>query len=148
MHCSSFWLQYASDASALKMKERSSLCDSAADGNWGLKYKRKRSKLTVSPSNENEATSPTSDSPRGYGSTKKKLKHDPNISPSAKKIRGNDGVNFSLTTCSFLVYLSLPCIYCLIFVVGYCLILILLFVLCYHVSTSRRLNNDLIMWPL
>ncbi|XP_039796181.1 protein CHROMATIN REMODELING 4-like isoform X2 [Panicum virgatum] len=81
------------------MKERSSLCDSAADGNWGLKYKRKRSKLTVSPSNENEATSPTSDSPRGYGSIKKKLKHDPNISPSAKKIRGNDGYFYECVVC-------------------------------------------------
>lgn len=98
-------MQYASDASVLKMKERSSLCDSAADGNWGLKYKRKRSKLTVSPSNDNEATSPTSDSPRSYGSTKKKLKHDANISPSAKKIRGHDGVNFSINTCSFVVCL-------------------------------------------
>ncbi|XP_025801190.1 protein CHROMATIN REMODELING 4-like isoform X2 [Panicum hallii] len=81
------------------MKERSSLCDSAADGNWGLKYKRKRSKLTVSPSNENEATSPTSDSPRGYGSTKKKLKHDTNISPSSKKIRGNDGYFYECVVC-------------------------------------------------
>jgi len=87
-------LQYVSGASVLKMKERSSLCESAADGNWGLKYKRKRSKLTVSPSNENEATSPTSDSPMSHASTKKKLKHDTNISPSAKKIRGHDGVNF------------------------------------------------------
>jgi hypothetical protein len=58
-----------------------------------LKYKRKRSKLTVRPSNENEATSPTSDSQMSHGSTKKKLKHDNNISPSAKKIRGHDGVN-------------------------------------------------------
>ncbi|CAN6199078.1 unnamed protein product [Urochloa humidicola] len=81
------------------MKERSSLCDSAADGNWGLKYKRKRSKLTVSPSNENEATSPTSDSPRSYASTKKKLKHDTNISPSAKKIRGHDGYFYECVIC-------------------------------------------------
>lgn len=81
------------------MKERSSLCDSAADGNWGLKYKRKRSKLTVSPSNENESTSPTSDSPMSYGSTKKKLKHDSNISPSAKKIRGHDGYFYECVEC-------------------------------------------------
>ncbi|ONM57429.1 Protein CHROMATIN REMODELING 4 [Zea mays] len=81
------------------MKERSSLCESAADGNWGLKYKRKRSKLTVSPSNENEATSPTSDSRMSHGSTKKKLKHDNNISPSAKKIRGHDGYFFECVEC-------------------------------------------------
>ncbi|XP_062189037.1 protein CHROMATIN REMODELING 4-like [Phragmites australis] len=81
------------------MKERSSLCDSAADGNWGLKYKRKRSKLTVSPSKENEVTSPTSDSPMSYGSTKKKFNHDNNISPSAKKIRGNDGYFYECVEC-------------------------------------------------
>jgi hypothetical protein len=87
------------------MKESSSLCDSAADGNWGLRYKRKRSKLKVSPSNENEATSPTSDSPMSHGSTKKKLKHDTKISPSVKKIRGHDGVSFSSHTFSILSYL-------------------------------------------
>ncbi|XP_062186897.1 protein CHROMATIN REMODELING 4-like [Phragmites australis] len=81
------------------MKESSSLCDSAADGNWVLKYKRKRSKLKVSPSNENETTSPTSDSPMNYGSTKKKLKHDTNISPSAKKIRGHDGYFYECVEC-------------------------------------------------
>ncbi|KAF8700851.1 hypothetical protein HU200_034217 [Digitaria exilis] len=81
------------------MKERSSLCDSAADGNWGSKYKRKRSKLTVSPSTENEATSPTADSPRSHGSTKKKLKHDTNVSPSAKKIRGHDGYFYECVVC-------------------------------------------------
>jgi hypothetical protein len=84
------------------MKESSSLCDSAADGNWGLKYKRKRSKLKVNPSNEIEATSPTSDSPMSYGSTKKKFKHD---TPPAKKIRGHDGVSFSSHTFSIVFYL-------------------------------------------
>ncbi|TVU28133.1 hypothetical protein EJB05_19642 [Eragrostis curvula] len=81
------------------MKESSSLCDSAADGNWGVKYKRKRSKLKVSPSNENEATSPTSDSPMSHGSTKKKFKHDTNIPPSATKIRGHDGYFFECVEC-------------------------------------------------
>ncbi|KAL6656550.1 hypothetical protein ACP70R_004330 [Stipagrostis hirtigluma subsp. patula] len=81
------------------MKEGSSLCDSAADGNWGLKYKRKRSKLKVSPSNENEATSPTSGSSKSHGSTKKKFKHDTDISPSAKKIRGHDGYFYECVEC-------------------------------------------------
>ncbi|KAL6862175.1 hypothetical protein ACP4OV_016824 [Aristida adscensionis] len=81
------------------MKESSSLCDSAADGNWGLKHKRKRSKLKVSPSNDNEATSPTSDSPRSHVSAKKKLKNDTDISPSAKKIRGHDGYFYECVIC-------------------------------------------------
>jgi hypothetical protein len=76
------------------MKERSSLCDSAADGNWVSKYKRKRSKLTAaSSSNEHEAASPTPDSLMNNGSIKKRSKHDAGISTSTKKIRGHDGVN-------------------------------------------------------
>ncbi|XP_006657726.1 protein CHROMATIN REMODELING 4 [Oryza brachyantha] len=80
------------------MKERSSLCESAADGNWVLKYKRKRSKLTVSPSSEHGASSPVLDSPMNNGSIKKKFKYD-NISPSAKKIRGNDGYFYECVEC-------------------------------------------------
>jgi hypothetical protein len=79
------------------MKERSSLCDSAADGNWVSKYKRKRSKLTTAgSSNEHDATSPTSDSLMNNGSIKKRSKHDTNISTPTKKIRGHDGVNSSI----------------------------------------------------
>ncbi|SPT17616.1 unnamed protein product [Triticum aestivum] len=81
------------------MKERSSLCDSAADGNWVSKFKRKRSKLTASSSNEHEATSPTSDSIMNNGSIKKRSKHDTSISTSAKKIRGHDGYFYECVEC-------------------------------------------------
>uniref|UniRef100_A0A0D9WZ32 Protein CHROMATIN REMODELING 4 n=1 Tax=Leersia perrieri TaxID=77586 RepID=A0A0D9WZ32_9ORYZ len=79
------------------MKERSSLCDSAAGGNWGLKYKRKRSKLTVSPSSDHDASSPILDSPMNNGSVKKKNKHD--ISSSTKKLRGRDGYFYECVEC-------------------------------------------------
>lgn len=81
------------------MKERSSLCESAADGSWVLKYKRKRSKLTVSPSSEHDASSPILDSQMNNGSIKKKIKHDTNISPSTKKIRGHDGYFYECVEC-------------------------------------------------
>ncbi|CAM0905949.1 unnamed protein product [Alopecurus aequalis] len=81
------------------MKERSSLCDSAADGNWVSKYKRKRSKLTASSSNEHEATSPTADSLMNNGSIKKRPKHDTSISTSTKKIRGHDGYFYECVEC-------------------------------------------------
>lgn len=91
------------------MKERSSLCDSAADGNWVSKFKRKRSKLTASSSNEHEATSPTSDSLMNNGSIKKRSKHDTSISTSAKKIRGHDGVNsfsfYQFITCQYILWI-------------------------------------------
>ncbi|KAL5197445.1 hypothetical protein ABZP36_000957 [Zizania latifolia] len=83
----------------MMMKERSSLCDSAADGNWVLKYKRKRSKLTVNPSSEHDAASPILDSPMNNGSIIKKLKHGTNISPSTKKIRGHDGYFYECVEC-------------------------------------------------
>lgn len=82
------------------MKERSSLCDSAADGNWVSKYKRKRSKLTAaSSSNEHEAASPTPDSLMNNGSIKKRSKHDAGISTSTKKIRGHDGYFYECVEC-------------------------------------------------
>lgn len=81
------------------MKERSSLCDSAADGNWVSKYKRKRSKLTASSSNEHEGASPTSDSLRNNDSIKRRFKHDNNISSSTKKIRGHDGYFYECVEC-------------------------------------------------
>lgn len=81
------------------MKERSSLCDSAADGNWVSKYKRKRSKLTASSSNEHEATSPTSDSLMNNGSIKKRSKHGTSISTPTKKIRGHDGYFYECVEC-------------------------------------------------
>ncbi|KAG8080478.1 hypothetical protein GUJ93_ZPchr0007g5256 [Zizania palustris] len=81
------------------MNERNSLCDSAADGNWVLKYKRKRSKLTVSPSSEHDVASQILNSPMNNGSIKKKLKDDTNISPSTKKIRGRDGYFYECVEC-------------------------------------------------
>lgn len=84
------------------MRENSTVNDKMIDRNWVKTRKRKRLPCGLDLSNGKESSSLSLESPRSNTSTRRRLKVDFNVSRSAQKKKGNDGVSFP---CFFSVFL-------------------------------------------